>query len=492
MAQYEDTDGNDTLRGDGSFVSIAEIGGDTEEDVGTVPAWFDTECYLKNKLAQLGEGWNEQSLIQAFNNAGYSGEAGIYRHFLDWGNQENVSPGKYFDSDFYFRSKLAQLQADEPNGGWTMESARQAFEEAGLSAWDHYLLYGMSEGIDPGGSFSTGDYLNAKLDALHRDEPDKNWTMDSLIAAFQEAGLNPVQHYLLYGVNENLDFAPETASHHDVIVYDANAAAIDGGAGLDILVGDGALDALLAGGDGTRAITNVEAAIEGADARSLAEALLARLDGGDDDAPAANALPALGWSFTGVESSNDGARYARYAHEGSDAVLLMATERLSGILGTSGDDALEGGAGADMLYGGDGFDTLSGGDGGDTLSGGDGNDSLSGGAGDDTLDGGSGDDRLDGGGGNDLLSGGGERTCCTAETVSTRCSAKRATTGCMAARAMTACTEMTVRTRCRAAPVTIPSTAEAAATPFPAETATTSSCLTKTTLWRMAARASTS
>ncbi len=177
----------------------------------TVPAWFNAELYLDNKLEQLGNSWSERSLIQAFNNAGYSGEKGYYRHFLDWGNRENVSPNQYFDSDYYFQSKLAQLQTTDPNGHWTLASTKQAFANANMSAWDHYLLYGVSEGINPSGNFSTNGYLNAKLNELHRDDPSGNWTKSSLIAALQQANLNLVQHYVLYGVNENLDFNPDAS-----------------------------------------------------------------------------------------------------------------------------------------------------------------------------------------------------------------------------------------------------------------------------------------
>ena len=178
-----------------------------------VPSWFDAELYMANKLEQLGDGWSEQSMLAAFNEAGYSGEQGYYRHFLDWGNQENVSPNQYFDNEYYFQNKLLQLQTTDPNGNWTLASTKQAFADANLSAWDHYRLYGISEGVDPCGGFSTSEYLNAKLDELHRDDPSGDWTMKSMIGVFREASLNPVQHYVLYGVNEDLDFNPDTSAN---------------------------------------------------------------------------------------------------------------------------------------------------------------------------------------------------------------------------------------------------------------------------------------
>lgn len=76
------------------------------------------------------------------------------------------------------------------------------------------------------------------------------------------------------------------------------------------------------------------------------------------------------------------------------------------MIGTDGDDTLDGGGGNDELWGYGGNDTLLGGDGNDFLWGGFGNDQLEGGAGDDTLLGEGGNDTLIGGAGNDTLYGG--------------------------------------------------------------------------------------
>jgi len=71
------------------------------------------------------------------------------------------------------------------------------------------------------------------------------------------------------------------------------------------------------------------------------------------------------------------------------------------IVGTSGNDLLNGGIGADRIEGLDGNDTLIGGEGADRLDGNNGNDSLSGGEGADRINGGSGADTLTGGNGAD-------------------------------------------------------------------------------------------
>ena len=73
------------------------------------------------------------------------------------------------------------------------------------------------------------------------------------------------------------------------------------------------------------------------------------------------------------------------------------------IQGLAGNDRLEGGDGDDLLWGGEGNDRLEGDDGNDTLYGDEGNDTLRGDDGDDTLYGGAGNDDLRGDDGNDLL-----------------------------------------------------------------------------------------
>lgn len=76
------------------------------------------------------------------------------------------------------------------------------------------------------------------------------------------------------------------------------------------------------------------------------------------------------------------------------------------LAGGSGDDSQSGGAGADRLFGGRGDDDLNGGMGADRLWGEDGRDALQGGQGNDQALGGEGEDTVEGGDGNDRLWGG--------------------------------------------------------------------------------------
>jgi hypothetical protein len=89
--------------------------------------------------------------------------------------------------------------------------------------------------------------------------------------------------------------------------------------------------------------------------------------------------------------------------EGND--LLEGGEDVDYIVGLGGDDTIRGSGRNDRLCGGDGDDLLQGGDGDDSLLGGNGDDTLEGEAGWDTLIGDAGTDTCEGGTGNTSLSG---------------------------------------------------------------------------------------
>ncbi len=76
------------------------------------------------------------------------------------------------------------------------------------------------------------------------------------------------------------------------------------------------------------------------------------------------------------------------------------------VIGSNGNNLLNGTNSGDIILAGGGNDTVNGGGGSDIIDGGTGNDILNGGAGDDLIDGGSGNDTIDGGTGNDILDGG--------------------------------------------------------------------------------------
>ncbi len=90
---------------------------------------------------------------------------------------------------------------------------------------------------------------------------------------------------------------------------------------------------------------------------------------------------------------------------GSDPDILRGDEGNDILNGGTGDDDMDGGTGNDILNGGDGNDLMRGGFGNDIVNGGNGNDRIFGGHGADRLNGGNGNDLLQGDAGNDILVG---------------------------------------------------------------------------------------
>ena len=91
------------------------------------------------------------------------------------------------------------------------------------------------------------------------------------------------------------------------------------------------------------------------------------------------------------------------AQGGNDVIFGGAMH--NAINGMAGDDTISAGGAGDLVLGGKGDDLMHGGAGNDVMNGNLGNDTADGGAGNDEIHGGQGDDSLSGGAGNDWLSG---------------------------------------------------------------------------------------
>ena len=215
----------------------------------SAPAWFNYETYLVNKLAQLKTAdpeqygdYTEAELKASMLEAGYSNDAdGMYQHFEQFGNAENVSPSPYFVVSEYLANKLTQLQTLDPEqyGSFTVTDVANSFAEAGLSAWDHYTLFGQAEGVSPSAIFDNNAYLAAKLEQLKTLDPAQygEYTVKDVVNAFAAEGLNPIEHYMLFGINEDLSYSPvtpeppvtdELTTARDVLTLDAGDSIIAG------------------------------------------------------------------------------------------------------------------------------------------------------------------------------------------------------------------------------------------------------------------------
>jgi Ca2+-binding RTX toxin-like protein len=171
-----------------------------------------------------------------------------------------------------------------------------------------------------------------------------------------------------------------------------------GGAGNDVITGNGAAD-LLDGGAGSDHLDGA-----GGDDIILAGAGNDVIDGGTGfdtlDLSAATGPVSVDVSAGTVSGAGIGTDSFRNI----DKLLFFAGDDI--VTGGNGGDLLDGGAGSDTLKGAAGDDTLAGGEGDDLLDGGSGDDHLDGGLGMDTVKAGSGADTIDAGSGNDVIEAG--------------------------------------------------------------------------------------
>ncbi len=168
------------------------------------PGWFDADMYYNNKLAQLGSGWGKAALDAALLASGYSSDSsGLYRHFVDYGNAEGLSPSPYFDTQQYLVNKTADFYGVSSPSALQIETVSALIANAGMSAWDHYISYGWKEGINPSNAFNTEQYLADKLLQL-----GDLWTMANLKDALANSNLNPISHFVFYGAEEGLHATP--------------------------------------------------------------------------------------------------------------------------------------------------------------------------------------------------------------------------------------------------------------------------------------------
>ena len=104
-----------------------------------VPSWFNAKDYLANKLVQLKavepEGnWTAESLTKVLEENGYKGDDGAYKHFTDFGMDENVSPNALFNVSEYLAAKAEQLNAMSFEGkNWSAASVYDAIKAAGMN-----------------------------------------------------------------------------------------------------------------------------------------------------------------------------------------------------------------------------------------------------------------------------------------------------------------------------------------------------------------------
>ena len=312
------------------------------------PTWFDETFYLNGKLAQLkavdpegklndGKAWSTVDDVKAaLEAAGYKGDEGLYQHFVDHGMDENISPNEDFNAMFYLRSKADALNAVKYEGKeWTAASVMNAFKAAGIeSAWEHYQLYGSSEGIATSADFDSAAYFVAKVKQLNDTGYDtrSNWTVDEVKAAFAEQGLTALEHYQLYGEDEKItDYGTFAATEPE---------AKDGG--LNILTGATVYEtlegALAAQADGTLAENySIKSYTDAGDVTVAQQAGIADLLAGAT--PAITAKPSYTLADTVEAISNVNTLVMQGSADGTGTYKIVDT--LDNIIAANGGSVLQ-------------------------------------------------------------------------------------------------------------------------------------------------------
>ena len=184
---------------------------------------------------------------------------------------------------------------------------------------------------------------------------------------------------------------------NDTLYGDGDDDLIEGGDGLDVLLGGTGNDTIsgdagndwIQGGFGTDSLSG-----------GLGNDTLYG-DGDDDLIEGGDGVDVLSGGDGNDTLSGDGDGDLLQGGAGMDSLLGGAGNDT--LYGNGDDDWIEGGDGVDVLVGDTGNDTLIGGAGADSLNAGADNDSVNGGIGNDTIDAGTGDDTVDGGDGNDRV-----------------------------------------------------------------------------------------
>ena len=171
------------------------------------PVWFDSESYMSSKIAEMNGTMSYSQLEAAFRDSGFIGRDGLYVHYEQYGQWEDVSPLALFDSNYYFRSKAAAVNNIDISRvtDVQIQAMHDAIHAAGMNAWTHYERYGTQEGIDASAQFDTSAYMKAKLAQVQQSDP--SYTEAQLYQAFRDGGLSAVAHYQAYGKDEGITLA---------------------------------------------------------------------------------------------------------------------------------------------------------------------------------------------------------------------------------------------------------------------------------------------
>ena len=121
---------------------------------------------------------------------------------------------KWFDANAYMQNKLAQLKAQEPDAGWTLDRLYDAFREGGFvgaeGQYEHFVKFGAAEEVAPNAYFNADEYYAAKAKQYYEEELKQEFTGSEeqiayVKAKIKDAGMNAWTHYQQFGSAEGVN-----------------------------------------------------------------------------------------------------------------------------------------------------------------------------------------------------------------------------------------------------------------------------------------------
>lgn len=192
---------------------------------------FDKNYYLDAKLSALQAtnpewvGKTTSDLDAALQSAGLTAE----QHYSTYGWKEGLEPNKFFSPEEYVAAKAAQMVSQ---GLYATASAATAAFNAGWTdnPYNHYLLYGGNEKLNPSNAFDESTYLTDLLTAAKASgATPQTTTLDDVRAYFAANGLTALGHYIDYGKAEGLHVTVVPAGEQ-VHAYDQQGFVLTAGA----------------------------------------------------------------------------------------------------------------------------------------------------------------------------------------------------------------------------------------------------------------------
>lgn len=121
---------------------------------------------------------------------------------------------KWFDANAYMQNKLAQLKAQEPDAGWTLDKLYDAFREGGFvgaeGQYEHFVKFGAAEEVAPNAYFNADEYYAAKAKQYYEEELKQEFTgseeqIATVKAMIKDADMNAWTHYQQFGSAEGVN-----------------------------------------------------------------------------------------------------------------------------------------------------------------------------------------------------------------------------------------------------------------------------------------------